>query len=123
MIGATVWHFDENRRVYTHDDGTRSSGPIWRKHWEPWVIVGETSRSWIALPSSWYIKDPASKFARKLPKKGVLSTWCWSEEEIDRRAWAREHKYKIADRVQRVVDPDVLKKIAELVGYEPKERK
>jgi hypothetical protein len=119
MIGKPFWYFDRDHRVYVADDGTKTNYPVWHKHWTEWKVVGETSRSWIVLPARWGINDPTHKSARKIPKKGTHQDWCQSEKEIVERAWAHDHKYKIADRVQRLADPAILRKVAELVGYEP----
>ena len=105
-IGDPVWIFDINRRVYKDGRG----GPIWREHWVKREVTGETSRSWI-VGKGWE--------ERKIPKKGETPhDICWSEEEINRRAFVEEHSYRISEKVRRVTDYDTLKKIAEIVGYE-----
>ncbi len=106
-IGSTVWIFDQNRRVYRKTGSSR--GPVWREHWRPEKIIGETSRSWI-VGQGWN--------ETKIPKKG----WnpravCFGEAEIDRQAFVVEHAYRISDLVRRLDDYDTLKKIAEMVGY------
>ena len=86
-IGSTIYIFDRNHRVYRKDAHGRSmGGPIWREHWRPVTITGETSRSRLC--------DNV-----KLPKKG--GRWIADPAEIDRQAWAHEHKYRIGEMVQR----------------------
>jgi len=44
-VGDTVWVFDINRRVY--DGNGLGAKIIYREHFRPVHIIGETSRSWI----------------------------------------------------------------------------
>lgn len=49
-IGSIVYLFDPNHRVYPKDENGRNkwgSNPIYREHFVPVVITGETARSWI----------------------------------------------------------------------------
>jgi hypothetical protein len=51
-VGSKVWIFDLNNRVYADKKIAKgqlwySGAPIWREHWVPKVITGETSRSWL----------------------------------------------------------------------------
>lgn len=101
------WLFDENRRVYRKDkSGNSYGGPIWREHWRKVEIVGETSRSWL------------TSCHRKVPKNGSERV-CFSKQEITNQEWIHEHKYKIARLVERCHDWQVMKAIADLVGFVP----
>jgi hypothetical protein len=108
-IGQTVWKWDENRRVYPKDENGKtrmSSAPIWREHWRPMKIVGETSRSWITDHDD------------KLPKSGPAPLrWCFSEEEIDRAAYIADNRHRICEEVRRIDDYETLRKVADLIGY------
>lgn len=105
-IGDTVYLFDSNRRIYGKD----RSGPIWREHWYPAKVTGETSRSWIIGDHPWT--------QCKLPKKGKPSfAIAYSQEEIDRESWIQDNRYQISKLVDRCGDYEVLQKIAELLGY------
>lgn len=95
-----AWVFDENFRFYRVGE----SAPIWREHWRKMEVVGETSRSWI-------LSDD-----RKVPKKGGRGI-AFSEAEVDRLAWAREHAHKILNSIDRYGNPEQLDKIAALVNY------
>ena len=106
-IGSTVYIFDHNRRVYT--GGGLGSRIIWREHFRPVKIVGETSRSWIT-----------DFYGTKLLKKG--GKYLTSEEEIDRAEYVEENAYRIADCVRRIKDYDLLKSVAELIRYEEREK-
>lgn len=104
-IGDTVYWFDQNKRVYIKGQ----SAPVWREHWRAMKIVGETPRSWV---TDWY--------GTKLPKKGPLPRgWCASQEEIDEQEYIEIHKYKIAEAVRRIEDPELLRAVAAVVGYAP----
>lgn len=99
-----VWLFDVNYRVY----GPDKSGPIWREHWRETRITGETKVSWITASG------------RRVPKKGGGGI-AFSEVEIDRAAYVKVNRHRIADAVSRCADHDMLKTIAEMVGYMERE--
>lgn len=105
MIGSTVWLFDENRRVYTRG-GSVGRGPIWREHWAPRKIVGETSRSWV------------TEYGDKVPKRGCDPRCvAFSRDEIERQAYIHENAHKIGEAVRCIGDYELLRKVAELIGY------
>lgn len=99
-IGSTIWVFDSNRRVY----GDSKSGPIYREHWVPRKIEGETSRSWIV---GWN---------HKIPKKGCLGV-AFTEREVEDSVWFHEHRYKIGSQVQSLQCIETLRAVAKLIGY------
>jgi hypothetical protein len=118
-VGSTVWVFDENRRVYPPEKMSPgqlwpSRAPIWREHWRPTVIKGETRVSWIL------------ENGRKLSKRdlagdkvrGVLT----SEADLDAACYVHKHANKISDRVGRLSGglkaAAVLRQIAALVEYD-----
>lgn len=109
-VGGTIWVFDINRRVYRErkpGELYASGGPIWREHWQPRKVVGETSRSWVLERGT------------KVPKKGAdPSCFAFSEADIDRRAWVNENQHKIARMVERCHDYETLRKVAASVGFE-----
>lgn len=107
-VGMKVWAFDQNHRVYKRDErGKAIGGPIWREHWVPMEVVGETSRSWLVGPE-WARKNPER--ATKIAKKDWPGNLAVSQADIDRRAFV-ETRYKIADRVGNCRDYDTLKAI------------
>lgn len=118
-IGSTVWRFEPTRRVYRHgSDGVARGNPIWREHWVDQTIVGETSRSWlVGYPGSFYGQH-------KLAKRGPVTGWGFSEEHVDRLAWAHEHAWKIRDYVGQLGrssngdEVEKLEAVARIVGYE-----
>ena len=106
MIGKTVWLFDENNRVYARDDKGRSlgGGPIWREHWRPVKIVGETSRSWI------------TEYRDKIPKKGHdQRKFAFTRDEIEEQAYIHENRYRLAQSVQSLSDPKKMREIAAIL--------
>lgn len=103
-IGDTIWLFDRERRVYAQDSSGRSFGaPIWREHWGPYVITGETRVSWVVRGDT------------KIPKRGGRYI-AFSEEEVDQRCWVDENAYRLGLTVGMLKDYALLRQIAELVG-------
>ena len=116
---AFVWVFDQNRREYaqpTHKERAAGKvwGPlVWKSHWRPQQVVGETSRSWIL------------QGGEKVPKKNANPRrYAFSELEVDQMAWDHDHRRHIVAAIERgiggVVTRHALNDIAKIIGYEPK---
>ena len=96
QVGDTIWYFDTNRRVYPPPEPGRiwaSGGPIWREHWRPVQITGETSRSWVLGSGCWIV----GKVVTKIPKRGddpLRKHFAFTREELDQRI----AKYEGGDR-------------------------
>lgn len=111
-VGSTVWLFDFNHRVYLKREPGESPyishAPIWRGHWVPWEITGETSRSWVL------------SHGKKVPKVGASpAVVAFSEEEITQQAWVHENRHRIERVVGSTHDYEKLRAVAALVGYTP----
>ena len=107
-IGSTIWIFDSNRRVYPEPRSAYGGGgPIYREHWRPVTIEGETSRSWV---TSWY--------GKKVPKRGPRQGIAFTEAEVEADVWVHDHRYKIVRMVEQC-EVETLKAIAQAVGYMP----
>ena len=124
-IGSKVWFFDQNRRRYTATEPGRIYGGklLWREHWRERFIVGETRVSWI-LGSSLDANPEHTWTVDKVPKKdfgAARSLYAVSEEEITRREWVHAHRGKLAERVKDLADPELLKQVASLIGYDSKD--
>lgn len=106
-VGGTVWVYDENRRHYAKDETGRSyGGPIWREHWKPETIVGETPRSWLL------------RYGLKVPKKNANPRlYLFSQHDIDEAAYVQEHRHELAAMVRELKDASVMRQVATLVGY------
>lgn len=115
MIGKTVWLFDESTRIYTKPDKGRIWGVlVWREHWRPYLVVGETTRSWILKEGPKVPKNPQGRTAYDV---------CYSQEEVEDRCWAHDHIYKISDSIRRIQDVATLRRVADIIGYESQPRK
>lgn len=113
-IGMKVWRFDQNRRVYRRDaNGRAVGGPIWREHWEPLEIIGETSRSWLIGRPGW--KPHAADKCAKAKWPGPYAT---SEDDIDRAAFV-EGRHALAERVHRCRDFTTLKAVEAALDAAP----
>ena len=102
QIGETVWYKSPNGAPGFYFKGK---------------ILGETSRSWlIGSGNEWWADDPKkiADYGTKYPKKGTEFV---SAEYYEQARWAMNHRYSIARDVQNVADPAILRKIAELIGF------
>ena len=106
-IGSIIWRFDENRRVYTHPTTLGGGRLIYREHWRPVEVVGETSRSW---DTGW---------AGKVPKKGPHPGWAFTEQEVEDNCWVHDHRCGISSTVNRCKDAATLRQVAAVIGYTP----
>lgn len=112
-IGSTVWRFDINHRVYRGPTRSVSvGGPIYREHFRPVEIVGETSRSWLVGYGK--TKIPKANDGREC--NGFFLT----QEAVNDAVFREDHAYRISEAVGQCADVIVLKQIAALVGYEAK---
>lgn len=123
-IGSTVWVFNPNHREYEYDDKGRAiGGPNYRAHFRPYVINGETARSWL-------IGDGYGVL--KVPKQGGDMRECgggaygktrvyMTAAAVDDECWKRHHAGRVASAVSRCEDADLLRKVADIIGYNPSE--
>lgn len=111
-IGDIIWVFDENRRVYNK---AGIGGPIWRKHWQEFEVVGETSRSWVVGPN-W----ATSKVPKNRKYHGSHPWFAFSEEELDEICWYHQNRYEIIRFIERSLDYKKLIEVAKFVGYKEK---
>lgn len=112
-IGTKVWVFDLDHRVYPKSETRWKFGsPIYSEHFRPAEITGETTRSWIVRGGM--IGE------KRIPKKAPFAnTGVYSDSLKDDKIWENQHRNKIIDQLRFCNDVDVLRKIAELIGYEP----
>lgn len=116
MIGKTIYIFNANNRVYEKDAKGRSQGaPIYRKHWEPIQVIGETKNSWLVG----YEHNP-TKISKKDLREGKLHNICLTEKEVDDKVFLHDHAYRIGEAVGKSQDVALLKNIADMVLYEAK---
>ena len=103
-IGDTIWRFNNNRRVYKEGRST----PIYREHWIPSEITGETTRSWI-------IGMGYGEY--KIPKKGAHHGFAFTQQEVDDDCYVKENLYRISRTLEYVRDANILRQVASLIGY------
>lgn len=109
-IGSTVWIFDSNRRVYPpkKPDGTHSyGGPIFREHFRPVVIKGETSGTWL-LEQHIAINKKTLMSAKDY--YGHRTAAC-TKEQMEDRIYIHDTAPRLARRVQECKDVGLLRRI------------
>ena len=112
-FGDKLFTFDVNRRVYSPGKGFPP--PIYREHFRPVEVIGETSRSWvIGTHGREYFKTPKrDPFSKNLYTADMVEDECWKKDEV----------HRIISDVRRA-DGATLRAIDELLKTQkPKERK
>lgn len=106
-----VWIFDSNQRVYQKDAKGNSVGaPIYREHFRPMYIIGETRKFYILGHEP---TDDPERFAQnRYVKDGGVYTAQMVEDAI----WANEHRWRISSKVDHL-PAQTLRKVAEVIGY------
>ena len=96
---------------------------IWRYGYRtPYIIHGETSRSWICRNEDSGDWLPPVKIPKKLPEdRYTLDSHKWELSQF-----ARTHAYSIARKVESLgcfpihpEDGELLRRIAEMIGWKP----
>ncbi|NCX05474.1 MAG: hypothetical protein EBW68_06810 [Actinobacteria bacterium] len=72
------------------------------------LVVSETSRSWVCHSGC---------KAVKVPKTGERRGFALSQEEVDAAVWMHDNRWKLADKIRALTNYELLKKVAEIVGY------
>jgi len=112
-IGDRLFEFNENRRVYERD-ASGHNRIVYRKHFLPHWIVGTEGRSWVVCST-----PPGEReWGRQKVGFASVGRGKWhTEQQVEDRIWAREHRYTISRMVD-AADVPLLRRIAEMVGYE-----
>ncbi len=109
-IGSTVWVFDINRRVYPPKPAGKlwsTGGPIYRHHWVPQRISGQTARSWL------------TDYGHKIPKKGEHQGVAFTQQEVEDAVWLNSYHYEIVETLRRIKDVNILRVVAHDIGWKP----
>ena len=120
-VGSICWVFDGNHRTYKKrkDDEKFSSGsPIWTEYWRLRRVESETRVSWV-LDNGDKIKKKEPHLASNPSDRGFgAREVAWSAHELVARAWWQKHRYRVEQLLRDCHDPDALRQIVELLGYE-----
>lgn len=110
-VGSTVYVFDVNRRVYDRSSGA-TSAPIYREHFKPETVTGETSRSWV-VGRTWS--------AKKIDKK--TRAGIYDEQGVNEACEVYELMpliYRAMHGADQVLTLDQLRQLAAWLGVERK---
>jgi hypothetical protein len=118
QVGSPVWKFDHNRRRYTEPVPGRGFGSlIYREQWAPFVIIGETPRSWIVgHPNS---KIEVAKLAKADCRNGACPRgWALNKQQVDEDEWIHVHRHRLVALLQSSTNYAMLREIARIAGYD-----
>lgn len=106
-VGSTVWLMVSHKTAFV-----------------PMFITGENKTSWI-IGQLWEQRKFPKKCQGKLytnkDSRGNRDRVFVSKDEVNKYIWVRENSYRIVSCVQACDDYNVLRQIAELVGYKAEE--
>jgi hypothetical protein len=117
QIGDTVWVFDGNRRVYRKPEVGRiwaSGGPIYREHFRPMPIIGETKQSWV-IGHPWQSWKVNKKTHEMKAGTGYSPRVYFTQAEVDDDVWVHDTRPVVCERVVKCVNADVLRQIVALL--------
>ena len=116
-VGDYVWVFDQNRRIYERGPDGRALGPpLFREHFRPVQIVGETAKSWILAGGDKVPRSGGDVRHHKNGRYPAIPVYM-TRGAVDAAVFRHDHKYKISMAVEKCDDIDVLRQVAALVGY------
>jgi hypothetical protein len=104
-IGDQVWLFNGNHRVYPRDAQGKPvpGGPVFREHFRPYQIIGETRTSWCLDRGEHYRIDKKTLRLRKPEASGYygLSPIVYfSIQEVDDACWVNDNRNRISELVR-----------------------
>lgn len=108
-VGDKVWQFQNYRRG------------SFRESWRELSIIGENRVSWIIGRDKSSTIEVA-RLNKKALAAGKCDLWATSRDAIEaeavRRDWIAKHASDIRDRVRVCEDPEKLRQIGVIVGYD-----
>lgn len=120
-VGAPIWFFDVNRRVYRDRKVDPCGGPIWRKHWVKMLVTAETPRKWIIGLVLGDTKGHHQLVKTAVPGKEYLRSCGFAVDEahIDELQWIEDHRNNLIDAIRVCNDADRLRVVAAALGWSP----
>lgn len=106
-VGLTIFVFDENKRVYVGGTGR----PVYRAHFVPKLIKGETLKSWILEDDT---KVNKQTLAYRMWSGGRAKIWPTSQA-VDDTCFVHDNRATIAQTIYQVTDAATLRAIQELL--------
>lgn len=101
-VGDRIWRFDINRRIYRRDENNRATGgPIYREHFNPEIITGETNLSWLIQRSDGSVLAKINKKTLQTASGGFGRTSFFTDEGMEDEIWRNAHRYKISRLLDR----------------------
>lgn len=114
-VGATIWTFDGNRRVYKQGQ----SGPVYREYFVARVVTGENRSSWLMAGD--YRVDKKTLLLKKPSSDGYFGMKpdvYLSEQEVDDACYVNDYRHQIAESVLECKDASLLRQVAALFNSE-----
>ena len=104
-IGDKLFIFDINKRVYPPGPGFHP--PIYREHFVPVEVIGETSRSWVI---GRYRQEDF-----KAPKRDPFSKSLYTAEMVEDQCWKHDKIHQVISDL-RQADGATVRAVAALIA-------
>lgn len=114
-VGDTLWRFDSNHRQY--DKPGPGGRIVYRSHFVPEVITGETKMSWLV---QWYqrvVWKINKKTLATAMQNGYSGSQFYTAQGVEDDIWRNEHRCKI-EGMMRGASIDQLRQIGAILGYD-----
>lgn len=126
-MGDTLYLFDSNRRVYPNvtDDEKKagkiwpSGGPIYREHFRPLLIAGETPGTWVLEPG----RLTVNKKTLKARRTAFGQECVYTKDQVDAKVYIHDNATRIAALVEHCHNVDLLKRIDKMLQVVSEESK
>ena len=120
-VGAPIWYFDTNRRVYRDRRVDPRGAPIWREHWVKMMVTADTPRKWIIGHSLGDTKGVYKIDKAAIPDRTALwgRRFALDEEHIAEIQWIEEYRNDLANAVRACEDVARLRAAAAVLYWSP----
>lgn len=110
QVGDLVWLYDDNANRY--DENKKYLG---RGDWRKTQITEKTRLSLVSYQTKFTLEGRAREKNGFAPGVSI-----YGQKEKEAKEWLDKNAYFLAQKIQYMGDAEMLKKVAELVGYEEK---
>lgn len=95
-VGTVLYQFDANRRIYNRPG--LGGSVIYREHFSPVTVVGETSKSW--LVDGYREPRKVNKATMQIANRGYGATQIYTSDGMEDKIWSYVERRRIMRAVE-----------------------